>query len=133
VGESEYQNYDREITRRTIAWLEQEAADQATPWVLLVSYVSSHPPFLVPNRLYDLYPHDRIPLPVLSHPDEMPRHPALEYIRKLKLFRTMDDEAVLKRIAAGYFALLTHLDEQIGQVMAAVDVYFGRGQTILLK
>ena len=121
VGESEYQDYDREITREAIAWLEQEAAGQAAPWVLLVSYVSAHPPFLVPKRLYDLYPHDRVPLPVLFRPDEMPRHPALEHIRKLKLFQTMDDEAVLRRIAAGYFALVTHLDEQIGQVMAAAE------------
>lgn len=121
VGETEYQAYDREITRQTIQWLEKNAANQAQPFTLLVSYVSSHPPFLVPKELYELYTHDRIPLPVGFQDDKMPRHPALEHLRRLKQYRRMDDEAVLKTVSAGYFGLITHLDRQIGAVMAAAE------------
>ncbi|NIP72324.1 MAG: sulfatase-like hydrolase/transferase, partial [Gammaproteobacteria bacterium] len=36
-------------------------------------------------------------------------------------WREMTDEATLRRIAAGYFGLITHLDTQIGEVLAAAD------------
>jgi choline-sulfatase len=35
--------------------------------------------------------------------------------------RVMTDEAALRRIAAGYFGLITHLDEQIGIVLKAAE------------
>jgi choline-sulfatase len=35
--------------------------------------------------------------------------------------RVMTDEAALRRIAAGYFGLITHLDEQIGEVLQAAE------------
>lgn len=121
IGDTEYQAYDRKITELAIKWLKEEAPLLEKPWVLLVSYVSSHPPFLVPERLFNLYPTDRIPLPVLFRDKEMPHHPALDHIRRLKRFKSMEDEEALKRIAAGYFGLITHLDEQIGEVMTASD------------
>ncbi len=127
IGETEYQAYDRQVTELAIKWLTEEAPHQDKPWVLLVSYVSSHPPFLVPERLFNRYPLDRVPLPVLFRDEDMPRHPALDHIRRLKRFKSMDDEDALKRIAAGYFGLITHLDEQIGEVMAALDL-LDRGQ-----
>ncbi|MGE4111425.1 MAG: sulfatase-like hydrolase/transferase, partial [Burkholderiales bacterium] len=35
--------------------------------------------------------------------------------------RVMTDEAALRRIAAGYFGLITHLDEQIGEVIKSAE------------
>jgi choline-sulfatase len=121
IGETEYQEYDRKITALAKKWLKEEAPRLDKPWVLLVSYVSSHPPFLVPERFFDMYPPDHMPLPVNFRDDEMPRHPALDHIRRLKRFKSMEDEAALRRIAAGYFGLITHLDEQIGEVMSVAE------------
>ena len=121
IGETEYQVYDRKITELAIKWLKEEAPHIDKPWVLLVSYASSHPPFLVPERLFNLYPLDQMPLPVLFRDEDMPHHPALDHIRRLKRFKTMEDEDALKRIAAGYFGLITDLDEQIGEVVTATE------------
>ena len=49
-----YQDYDRDITRRAIAWLREHEQNDGPPWVLLVSYASPHPPFQVPERFFDL-------------------------------------------------------------------------------
>jgi choline-sulfatase len=35
--------------------------------------------------------------------------------------RAITDERAVRRIAAGYLGLIAHLDEQIGQVMAALE------------
>jgi choline-sulfatase len=63
VGSTHYQEYDQDITRNAIAWLERNAKKSGRPWALFVSYISPHPPFTVPKRLYDLYPLDQMPLP----------------------------------------------------------------------
>ncbi len=120
VGETHYQAYDRDITERTIAWLRAHArADK--PWALYVGYISPHPPFTVPKRLYDLYPEDAMPLPANFRPGERPEHPALRHMRELDGWLDMTDERMLKRVAAGYFGLITHLDEQIGELLRALE------------
>ena len=122
VGTTSYQDYDREITRLAIAWLHEHAGAATTkPWVLYVSYPSAHPPFTVPQRLWNLYPPDGMPLPVKYKLGERPEHPAFQHLRRVLGFEDMHDEGLLRRVAAGYFALITHLDEQIGQVMSAAQ------------
>lgn len=119
LGTSDYQDYDREISRLAIDWLTNEAPKQSSPWVLYVSYTSAHPPFSVPQRFLDLYPEDEMPLPVAFREGDRPEHPAYQHIRHTKGMKNLgaDDERTLRRIAAGYFGLVTHLDEQVGTVM----------------
>lgn len=121
VGETHYQEYDRKITATAIEWLRVHGADHGKPWVLKVGYISPHPPFSVPRRLYALYPESDMPLPGRSRPGDRPEHPAMRYLRELDGWRDMTDEQMLRRVAAGYFGLITHLDEQIGAVMKVVE------------
>jgi len=122
IGETHYQDYDRKITARTIEWLGAHArARSDKPWALYVGYISPHPPFAVPKRFYDLYPEDRMPLPVNCRPGERPEHPAMRHMRALDGWLDMTDERMLRRVAAGYFGLITHLDEQVGEVMRAAE------------
>jgi choline-sulfatase len=123
VGTSNYQDYDREITRLAIEWLNTQAAKQDKPWILYVSYPSAHPPFSVPQRFWDMYPVDEMPLPVAFRDGERPEHPAYQHLRKTKGIQMMgaEEETMLRHVAAGYFGLITHLDEQIGEVMDTVD------------
>jgi choline-sulfatase len=121
TGSTHYQDYDRTITAKAIDWLRRRARASGRPWVLYVSYISAHPPFTVPQRLWDLYPERDMPLPPAFRPGERPEHPATEYLRRMDGMRVMSDEAALRRIAAGYFALITHLDQQIGEVLAVAE------------
>ncbi len=123
VGETHYQEYDRRITEKSIAWLKRHQRGSKKPWVLLVSYISPHPPFTVPKRLYDLYPEHEMPLPAAFHPAQRSDHPASAYLRHMDGMLDMTDEAALRRIAAGYFGLITHMDEQIGAVMQAAEAF----------
>ena len=123
VGGSDYQDYDQEITRLAIEWLENNATQSGKPWVLYVSYVSAHPPFSVPQRFWDMYPPEDMPLPVAFSADDRPEHPAYAHLRHVKGIERMGEshEDMLRRVAAGYFGLITHLDEQIGAVMDAAE------------
>lgn len=120
VGTSVYQDFDRRVSELAIDWLERHAADHH-PWALFVSYPSAHPPFSVPQRFWDMYPVDEMPLPVKFRPGERLEHPALTHLRHTLGYPRLEDETLLRRVAAGYFGLVTHLDEQIGAVMQAAE------------
>lgn len=121
VGETHYQEYDRRITAKSIAWLRSHAHNGGKPWVLYVSYISPHPPFTVPKRLYDLYPEKDMPLPAGFKRGERSEHPATQHLRHMDGMLDITDEAALRRVAAGYFGLITHMDEQVGEVMNVVE------------
>ncbi len=120
AGTSDYQQYDETVTAEASKWLRTNST-RHTRWVLLVSYTSPHPPFRVPQRLLDLYPPGEMALPVQYEPAEHPMHPALEALRQSKNYFDMWREEDLRRIAAGYAALVTFLDEQIASVMGTVE------------
>lgn len=121
IGEADYQNYDRDITKHAVEWLNREGARLDRPWVLLVSYASPHPPFAIPKRLYELYSPEDMPLPVQFDAATRPDHPAVNHVRRVDNFEDPLDEEWIRRTIAGYCGLITHVDEQIGQVMGAVE------------
>ena len=121
-GESAYLRYDARIADQACDWLAQHA-DDAQPWMLFVSFVNPHPPFIAPQALYDLYPASAMPLPVQWHPDEWPEHPALDYFRRYFGWADGFSTAEIRNATATYYALCTYLDQKIGQLLGALDAH----------
>ena len=121
-GESEYTAYDRDITARAVRWLEAAAAKpRDKPWTLFVSWVCPHFPLTAPRKFYDLYPPAEMPWPKLYGQAERPAHPYVrDYAGSCNYDDHFDDEKVRVAVAA-YYALCSFLDDNIGQVMAALD------------
>ena len=111
--------YDLDVTMCAKEWLNYEAPKIKEPWVLLVSYASPHPPFTVPERFFDMYPLDKVPMPVQWDERSRPDHPALNHIRRVDCLSEPVDENFVRRTVAGYCGLVSHIDEQIGEVMRA--------------
>ena len=72
-------------------------------------------------QMFDLYPIEMMPTPVQFFPDERPMHPAIEHLRAILGHERDLDEAVMKKITACYFAVITHLDEQVGELLGALE------------
>lgn len=121
VGQADYQRYDQQITDRAIAWLEAKAGSGGKPWVLLVSYASPHPPFQVPERFWNMYPLDRVPMPVQWRKADQPTHPATQYLSWMNSFDEEFEEDFVRRVIAGYCGLISVVDEQVGMVLAAAE------------
>ncbi len=121
-GESEYTAYDRDITTQAVRWLKQAAARRHDkPWTLFVSWVCPHFPLTAPRQFYDLYPPDAMPWPKLYGREERPTHPYVQdYAASCNYDDHFDDETVRVAVAA-YYALCSFLDDNIGQVLAALD------------
>jgi choline-sulfatase len=98
----------------------REHAHDEQPWVLFVSFVCPHPPYIAPQRLFDLYPPDQVPMPPQWRPEERPDHPALRRMREKFGLEPLDEPRIRKAIAA-YFGACTYLDERVGEVLKALE------------
>lgn len=115
-GETDYQIYDRQITERAIDRL-RDNADNAEPWALIVSYPSPHPAFRAKQEFWDLYPPEDMPLPSTWDASDRYDHPAMAYLAWMNQLPQGMDEAFLRNAYAGYCALITQTDAEIGKVI----------------
>ena len=121
-GETPYTFYDREIAARAQIWLREEARKHSErPWVLFVSFVCPHFPLTAPPEFYYQYPLDRIPVPKQYGEGDRPAHPFLrDYAGSFVYDRYFDEEKMRKAIA-GYYGLCSFLDDNVGQVLRALE------------
>jgi choline-sulfatase len=122
-GESPYTFYDKEICSRAQIWLrEQGTREMDKPWVLFVSFVAPHFPLTAPPEHFYPYWNQDLPMPKLYAREQRPTHP---YLRDYRESFAYDDyfetEADVKRAIAGYFGLVSYLDENIGKILRVMD------------
>jgi len=91
-----------------------------SPFFISVSYTAPHDPRMAPKEYLDLYPSDTIQLP----DNFMPNHPFDNgelKIRDEKLAAFPRTEEEIKKHIADYYAMITHLDAQIGRILDALE------------
>lgn len=122
-GESPYTLYDREIAARAQIWLREEAQEyRDKPWVLFVSFVCPHFPLTAPPDYYYPYYDEDLPSPKLYDQRDQPLHPWLEDYRATFAYdEFFETPEMVKRALAGYLGLCTFLDDNIGNVLKALD------------
>ena len=102
-----------------IAYL-RDTARQEQPWALDVSFIAPHFPLVVPQRFWDLYPLDKIDLPNIPDGHLENQHPV--YQRMRRMFGCVDfPEDLVRRARAGYYGLITYLDEKIGNLIRTLE------------
>jgi len=122
-GESPYTFYDKEICSRAQVWLrEQGTRESDKPWVLFVSFVAPHFPLTAPPEHYYPYWNRDLPMPKLYAREQRPEHPYLRDYRESFCYDDyFESETDVRRAIAGYFGLVSYLDENIGKILRALD------------
>ena len=122
-GESPYTHYDKEICSRAQVWLREHGSRSADkPWVLFVSFVAPHFPLTAPPEHFYRYWDRPLPLPKLYVRELRPRHPYLEDYRSSFCYDDyFDSEESVRRALAGYYGLVSYVDELIGKILATLD------------
>jgi len=121
-GNSTYLDYDRDITRHTLDWLENEAPNHTEkPWVLFVSFVCPHFPLIAPPEFYEMYPLDQIPQPKGGDGSGYVRHPWAEALRGCQIYDDFFTEETRRIAITSYYGMTSFLDDNIGQVLAKLD------------
>ena len=118
-GESTYLRYDASNTAHALDWLSRHAQDER-PWVLFLSLVCPHPPFIAPPEYFSRQDAAALPLPPLWQESEWPQHPVLQGMRRFFHYEQPFDEATLRQLLATYYAVCEYVDGNIGQVVRAL-------------
>ncbi|MBD3185456.1 sulfatase-like hydrolase/transferase [Candidatus Bathyarchaeota archaeon] len=90
------------------------------PFFLYLSFLAPHDPRTMPDRFLDMYDENALTLP----PNIIDRHPFDNghlNTRDEKLAPWPRTESIVRRHLKEYYAMITHLDEQIGRVIDAIE------------
>ena len=132
-GPPRWLEYDSTVTDLSQRFLHDKAVNSASqPWCLVASFMYPHFPLFAPQQFLDLYPFDRIDLPVLGEELLESQHPA---IRQLRYFFHNDQplpEELTRTALASYLALVTLTDEHIGRLLNVVDTSLLRENTVVI-
>ncbi len=127
-------NRDPTPDERNAQWaaqrIDQFTRDESTdPFFLAVGFLRPHTPLYAPQKYFDLFPLDRLELPILKPGDAADTHyqhvfnrdtKGLRYFRLLgESYPTLEDG--LKAFVQAYLACIAAVDDQIGVVLDALD------------
>jgi len=108
----------RLLTDTAIRYLDRESGDR--PFFLYLAYLAPHDPRTMPQRFKDMYDPAKISLPenfMAGHPFTF----GVEGIRDEVLAKQPREESEIRRHIADYYAMITHLDFEIGRLMDALE------------
>jgi arylsulfatase A-like enzyme len=116
-------------TDRAIAFMEQQGD---TPWVLHLSYVKPHWPYIAPAPYHAMYSPDQC-LPVARDPRERGNaaHPILSEFQNEEVAQSFQNDACIATVRPAYQGLIAQLDHHLGRVWAALE-WLGRWDDTLV-
>lgn len=120
------------ITDSALDFLKTRATENSAPFFMYVAFNAPHDPRQAPKKYLDLYPPDQLKLP----PNFLTKHPFLIEAN----FKGRDEIlAPYPRTHGGvrvhlqeYYAIITHLDAQIGRLLDALEVSGEASNTIVV-
>ncbi len=119
--ENEYiaNGFSTEIfTNEAVRFLENNTS--STPFFMYVAYSAPHDPRMAPDVYEKMYPREQIKVPV----NFLPQHPfdtGDMYTRDELLAPYPRTEEIVKEHIGAYYAMITHLDSQIGRLLDALE------------
>ncbi len=126
-------NEDYRTASRAIEYLEKYK-DQ--PFFLAIGSAKPHSPPAAPQKFFDLYDADKIPLPVdfKERPEAPPGFPEISIARRnTDLFIGRDaSPAEAREMIRAYYASVSFMDAQVGRVLDALDRLKLRDKTIVV-
>jgi arylsulfatase A-like enzyme len=100
-------------------WVLQRCArDRSRPFFLGVGFFRPHTPFVAPEKYFEEYPKERMPLAEVKK--DRKDLPALALASQKKEHDKLTDDLRQQAIQA-YFASITFMDAQVGRVLDALD------------
>jgi choline-sulfatase len=129
------EDYDEEVAHcgvQSIYDLARRGPD-AKPWFQVVSFTSPHTPFVAGHQYWDRYDPSEIDMPDV---DRLPFE-TLDYASKALYFahgrhRHQVTEADLRNARHGYYAMISFLDDKIGELIDALEASGQADDTVIV-
>jgi choline-sulfatase len=126
--------YDEEAAGQAVRWLYEMAggADER-PFLLTVSFMHPHDPYLARREFWDLYEGEAIDLPQVPSIAPAERDP---HSRRLWAMYDRDEYAIteerMRRARRGYYGMISYIDAQLGRILAALEALGRRDDTVVV-
>jgi len=127
---------DGQIANLAAAMLRDHAGSEQ-PFFLAVGFWRPHLPFVAPKKYWDLYQPERIPMPnPATEPSDVPEI-AMHESREIKGYgKTPKDrpftEEEIRHYRHGYYASISFMDAQVGEILDALDESGQADETIVV-
>lgn len=112
---------DCKIAENAVNFITREANGLNQPWLLYVGFQEPHPKFAALRQHYNRYPLEEIDLPVIPDEELDSQHLVYRVLRHLQLLDAEIPEERIRRARAGYYGMITEVDEYIGQIWNALE------------
>ena len=116
-------DYDEEVGYQAVRWLYEAArGSDSRPFLLTVSFMHPHDPFLAPRPDWDRYDHDAIDMPAVPYQPPDKRDPLSRRLYDLydrDEYRVTD--AHVRNARHAYYAMITYIDRKFGELVAALE------------
>ena len=108
------------VARQTIEFISQQGSQ---PFLCIAGFYSPHAPWVTPQKYLDLYDADRLSPPTFpAHIDrQRPSDPSQQF-----------SDGQLRQAKRGYYAMISEVDDYVGQIIAALEAGGQRENTILV-
>lgn len=123
IGQSAYEIHDEFVTSETVDYLNRlgirkRSGETIEPFSLSVGLMLPHQPFVARKSDYEKYV-GKVQMPRTRDPYSESMHPYFKWWRKRSGIESVTDEEIL-RCRTAYWALVTRMDEMIGEIVGAL-------------
>lgn len=106
------------MTDRALDFID-ESGDR--PWLLHLSYIKPHWPYMAPAPYHDLYAPEHF-LPVKrSHAERENAHPVFRAFMEMGVSQTFSEQGVRETVLPAYMGLTRQIDDHLGRLFATLE------------
>ena len=119
-------------------FIRKESRSQNQPWALYVGFHQPHVAyfdrkgFLALKQYWDMYPPESMEIPSIPPGHLENQHLVFQELRRFKRLATPIPEERIRRARAGYYGMITELDEYVGQIWDALEETGQLGNTVVI-
>ena len=115
-------DYDEEACFQAVRWLYDAArGNDKRPFMLTVSFMHPHDPYLAPRTFWDLYRDDAIDAPAVAGIPPADRDP---HSRRLYAMYDRDEyrvtDAQVRAARRAYYGMISYIDARLGELLATL-------------
>jgi choline-sulfatase len=112
---------DAAKTEKGLKFLKEETPGIKKPWALFLGLTEPHPKFVALEQYYNMYPEYNMDMPNIppGHLEDL--HLVFQELRHFKRIATPIPEDRIRRARAGYYGMISELDEYIGKMYDALE------------
>ncbi|MEM6388640.1 MAG: sulfatase-like hydrolase/transferase, partial [Pseudomonadota bacterium] len=107
------------MTRRAMDFLAED--DGETPWLLHLSYIKPHWPYIAPVPYNEMYGPADIQAPIRSDAEREEPNPLMRHFMERIAGQTFGRDEAIEKVVPTYMGLIKQIDDQLGVLFAFME------------